>query len=185
MSTNESVPRRRILVASTMLSGLWAAGARFSLLVPRARASVPDLKILTAEQSARLLSVARTIAPHDGLPDIAYAPVVRAIDDAAAEDAHLHAAVSAGLDHLGGDFASRSEAQRVRSLSAIESSEFFRLARAQTLRILYASPMAYAHFGYQGEAFSKGGYLLRGFNDLNWLPDVPLEDSGPVFPHEA
>jgi hypothetical protein len=22
--------------------------------------------------------------------------------------------------------------------------------------------------------------LLRGFNDLRWLPEVPLSDSGPV-----
>ena len=51
---------------------------------------------------------------------------------------------------------------------------------AWTLATLYASPLAYAHFGYEGEAYSKGGYLTRGFNDLDWLPDVPLEDSGPV-----
>jgi hypothetical protein len=52
--------------------------------------------------------------------------------------------------------------------------------RVNTLQVLYATPLAYAYFGYEGEAFSKGGYLYRGFNDLRWLPDVPLEDSGPV-----
>jgi hypothetical protein len=46
---------------------------------------------------------------------------------------------------------------------------------------LYASPLVYSSFGYEGEAFSKGGYLLRGFNDLRWLPEVPLADSGPIF----
>jgi hypothetical protein len=40
--------------------------------------------------------------------------------------------------------------------------------------------MAYAYFGYEGEAFSKGGYLFRGFNDLHWLPEVPLDDGGPM-----
>jgi hypothetical protein len=45
---------------------------------------------------------------------------------------------------------------------------------------LYSSPFAYAYFGYEGEAFSKGGYLMRGFNDLRWLPDVPVADSGPM-----
>jgi hypothetical protein len=40
--------------------------------------------------------------------------------------------------------------------------------------------MAYAHFGYQGEAFSKGGYIFRGFNDLTWLPNPPPEASPPV-----
>jgi hypothetical protein len=44
----------------------------------------------------------------------------------------------------------------------------------------YATSMAYAYFGYEGEAFSKGGYLLRGFNDLRWLPEVPADDSGTM-----
>jgi len=52
--------------------------------------------------------------------------------------------------------------------------------RVKTLLVLYDNPIAWAHFGYQGEAFSKGGYLLRGFNDLKWLPEVPLSASGPM-----
>ena len=52
--------------------------------------------------------------------------------------------------------------------------------RLRTVQILYSSSLAYAYFGYEGEAFSKGGYLLRGFNDLRWLPEVPLEDSGTM-----
>jgi hypothetical protein len=51
----------------------------------------------------------------------------------------------------------------------------------QTLQVLYSTPLAYAYFGYEGEAFSKGGYLQRGFNDLRWLPEVPAADSGPVL----
>jgi hypothetical protein len=50
----------------------------------------------------------------------------------------------------------------------------------QTLQVLYSTPLAYAYFGYEGEAFSKGGYLQRGFNDLRWVPEVPPADSGPV-----
>jgi hypothetical protein len=53
--------------------------------------------------------------------------------------------------------------------------------RVKVLGVLYATEMAYHYFGYEGEAFSKGGYLFRGFNDLRWLPDVPLADSGPVI----
>jgi len=62
----------------------------------------------------------------------------------------------------------------------MEASTFFKTLRTKTLGVLYATPIAYAYFGYEGEAFSKGGYLLRGFNDLRWLPEVPLQDSGPV-----
>ena len=68
----------------------------------------------------------------------------------------------------------------MQALTALESSAFFQMLRTKTLGVLYATPMAYAYFGYEGEAFSKGGYLLRGFNDLRWLPEVPPSDSGPV-----
>ena len=66
------------------------------------------------------------------------------------------------------------------ALKTIEQEAFFQSVRLKTLLVLYANPIAYAHFGYEGEAFSKGGYLLRGFNDLQWLPEVPLAASGPV-----
>jgi hypothetical protein len=65
-------------------------------------------------------------------------------------------------------------------LKAIESGAFCQSMRIKTLMVLYSNPIAWAHFGYEGESFSKGGYLLRGFNDLKWLPDVPPADSGAM-----
>jgi hypothetical protein len=173
-----SFPRRNFLAASGVLTGLLATGGPLSLLAP-SRAWALELKALTSSQGATLLSVARTIAPHDGLEDAAYAIVVKAMDAAASADQHNRASVVSGLERLGDDFASRSEAARFAALKAVEDSEFFRLARSQTLSNLYSSEIAYVHFGYEGEAFTKGGYLMRGFNELDWLPDVPLEDSGP------
>jgi hypothetical protein len=81
---------------------------------------------------------------------------------------------------LGVDFSKKSEDDRVAILKKAESSDFFQFVRVKTLQLLYTTPIAYAYFGYEGEAFSKGGYVLRGFNDLRWLPEVPAEDSGPL-----
>jgi hypothetical protein len=89
----------------------------------------------------------------------------------------------AGLDALGPAFATQAEPARVAALQKIETEPFFKFVRVQTLFNLYGSPIAYAHFGYEGEAFSKGGYLTRGFDALDWLPDVPLEASGPNPAH--
>jgi hypothetical protein len=173
-----SIPRRAFLAASGIVSGLLAAGGPLSLIAP-SRAWALELKALTSSQGAALMSAARTIAPHDGLEDAAYALVVKAVDAAAAADAHVLDVVTSGLAGLGADFTSQSEAARVAALKGIERSEFFQLLRSSTLANLYSSAIAYAHFGYEGEAFSKGGYLTRGFKDLHWLPDVPLQDSGP------
>ena len=178
MSTMSPIPRRTFLAASGIVSGLLAAGGPLSLLAP-GRAWALEMKALTSAQGATLMSIARTIAPHDGLEDAAYALVVKAIDAAAAADEHVRGLVTSGLAGLGGNFASQTEAARIAALKTVERSEFFQFVRSSTLANLYSSALAYAHFGYEGEAFSKGGYLTRGFNDLHWLPEVPLQDSGP------
>jgi hypothetical protein len=107
--------------------------------------------------------------------------VVRALDGNAARDAATLALLRRGVSALGAGFATAAESERVAVLKAMETTPFFKSVRATTLMTLYASPLVYAYFGYEGEAFSKGGYLLRGFNDLRWLPEVPLADSGPLF----
>ena len=34
---------------------------------------------------------------------------------------------------------------------------------------LYNQKEVWPLFGYEGESFSKGGYIDRGFDDINWL----------------
>ena len=175
-----NMDRRQFISATGVLTGALLAGSALALVAP-ARAWAVDLGALSTAEGSTLMAVARTLAPHDTLEDAAYALVVKAIDGAAAGDAATLAMLRDGLARLGPGFATATEAERVAALTPLESSAFFRFLRAQTLLNLYASPLAYAHFGYEGEVFSKGGYLLRGFNDLRWLPEVPLADSGPVY----
>ena len=172
--------RREFLRATTgVLTGVLAAGSPWALLAP-SRAWAVDLTALTSAEGATLMAAARTIAPHDRLEDAAYALVVQAIDGAAAKDETLRRLMKEGIAGLGSSFATAPEPARVAALKRVESTPFFQNVRAQTLQVLYATPMAAKLFGYEGEAFSKGGYLTRGFNDLRWLPEVPAPDSGPV-----
>jgi hypothetical protein len=173
------IPRREFLAVSGVLTGLIDAGSPLALMAP-SRAWAIDLRTLSSAEGATLMAAMRTIAPHDKLDDAAYALVVQSIDADAAKDAQLLGMLRDGIRQLGAAFASAAEAARVQSLKAIEATPFFQTMRVKTLGTLYATPIAYAYFGYEGEAFSKGGYLLRGFNDLHWLPDVPPADSGPV-----
>jgi hypothetical protein len=171
--------RREFLQKTGILTGVLAAGSPLALLAP-SRAWAVDLTSLTSAEGATLLAVARTIAPHDKLEDAAYAFVIRALDTAAAKDEMLRKQLKDGVASLGPGFAPAPESSRVAALRKIESTAFFQNLRVQTLQVLYSTPLAYAYFGYEGESFSKGGYLQRGFNDLRWLPDVPAADSGPV-----
>ena len=174
------IDRRDFLHKTGVLTGVLALGSPLALVAP-SRAWAVDLTCLSSDEGVALMAAARTIAPHDKLEDAAYALVIRALDTAAAKDEALRKQLREGIASLGATFASSPESTRVEALRRIESTSFFQNLRVQTLQVLYATPLAYAYFGYEGEAFSKGGYLLRGFNDLRWLPEVPLADSGPVL----
>jgi hypothetical protein len=177
---DQPLPRREFLKTTTgLLTGLVVAGSPLALIAP-GRAWAVDLTALTSTEAATLMLVVRTIAPHDKLDDAAYALVIHSVDADATKDKSARKMIQEGIARLGTGFAKSAEADRVAALKKIESSEFFRTMRLKTLQVLYATPIAYVYFGYEGEAFSKGGYVLRGFNDLRWLPEVPLEDSGPV-----
>lgn len=175
----QSADRRSFVRVMGVLTGVIALGSPLAVLLP-SRAWAVELRVLSSAEAARLLALIRTIAPHDTLDDSAYALVVKAVDaDAAGSDA-MHADLKAGLASVGDGFAGMPEEARTLRLQAIESSAFFQALRIKTLMVLYSNPIAWVHFGYEGESFSKGGYLLRGFNDLKWLPEVPLADSGAM-----
>jgi len=174
------VDRRDFLKTTTgVITGVLAAGSPLALLAP-SRAWAADLAAFTTAEGATLMAVARTIAPHDKLEDAAYAIVVQSVDGDAARDDATRTLMKEGIASLGASFAAAPESVRVEALKKVEQGAFFQTMRVKTLGVLYGTEMAYRYFGYEGEAFSKGGYVFRGFNDLRWLPEVPLADSGPV-----
>jgi hypothetical protein len=175
----QSVDRRSFVRGLGVLTGVIALGSPLAALLP-SRAWAVELRVLSSAEAAALLAMIRTIAPHDTLDDAAYALVVKAVDGGAAGSAEARTDLKAGIASLGDAFTHSPDDARVRQLKAIESGTFFQSVRTKTLLLLYSNPIAWAHFGYEGESFSKGGYLLRGFNDLKWLPEVPLVDSGAL-----
>jgi len=183
MDQPNQLNRRELLKATTgVLVGLVIPGSPLAAFAG-GRAWAIDLTALTSADGAVLMAMTRTLMPHDKLDDAAYALVIQAIDVDAGKDQKLLSTLREGLVSLGPDFAKKPESERVDILKKLESSAFFQTMRQKAVQVLYSSPLAYAYFGYEGEAFSKGGYLLRGFNNLRWLPEVPLEDSGPMPVH--
>ena len=172
--------RRDFLKSATgVITGVLALGSPLALIAP-SRVWAADLKALTSAEGAALMAMTRTIAPHDKLEDAAYAIVVQSADADAVADPAMSTLLKEGIATLGAGFATASEDARVAQLKKIEQAPFFQTMRVKTIGVLYATEMAYRYFGYEGEAYSKGGYLFRGFNDLRWLPDVPEADSGPM-----
>src|SRR5690606_19192196 len=64
------------------------------------------------------------------------------------------------------------EQDRVEVLKSLEQagSPFFGAMRSSMITALYNQEEIWANFGYEGSSAEKGGYLHRGFDDLDWLP---------------
>jgi hypothetical protein len=64
------------------------------------------------------------------------------------------------------------EADRVELLRGIEHSDFFKKVRSDLIVSLYNQKELWPKFGYEGSSAEHGGYIKRGFSDIDWLPKV-------------
>jgi hypothetical protein len=135
------------------------------------------LKALDAGCAATLVAAARTLCPHDRVPERCYRRVVVMLDRQAQADESFAKLLLQGAAMLDGlqpvVFAELSEGGRVAALRQIEGGAFFRAIQRGTVRHLYDDREVWALLGYEGAAHHLGGYRTRGFNDLDWLPDPP------------
>jgi len=167
----KGLTRRALLGRAFAAGGLAVTGAGF-IAAPDAAWAL-EVTAITPEQMATLLQMARDIYPHDQVADRFYAVAVKGYDseDQAAFVADGTAALDAAAQALGhaNYLAAGWEEDRVRILQSIETTPFFQTIRAGLVTGLYNQKEVWPIFGYQGESFSEGGYIDRGFNDIDWL----------------
>ncbi len=137
-----------------------------------------EVGTLKPETMRTMILMARDIYPHDRLADRFYAAALKGYDEAAAGDEELKTMLEdgvAGLDKRAEDghgspyVAVGWEADRVALLRGIEGGPFFQKVRGDLVTGLYNNPEVWPIFGYEGESASKGGYIARGFDDIEWL----------------
>ena len=122
---------------------------------------------------ATITAAARSVYPHDALPDDVYARVADKLAEAARGDSGTARMIEDGVSALNGGrpFAELSTDEQLETLKGIESSDFFELVRSTAVVEVYSDQRTWQLVGYEGPSFDKGGYINRGFNDLDWLPD--------------
>lgn len=174
--------RREFLKGTGVLVGtLWASSEVLLALAP-SRVWALELKGLDEPAGKALLVFTRQILPHDRLDDAVYALVVKDLDAEAATTAATRKLLSDGVASLdraaGGSFAALPKDRQFAVVKSMAGDPFFEKVRGKAIVSLYNNQLAFAHFGYEGNAFEKGGgYLMRGFDDLKWLPEPPLAAS--------
>lgn len=167
----KGLTRRQLLSRATAAGASFVVGTGF--MAAKDAAWATELSALSSETFATLVQMARDIYPHDQIADEFYVIAVKGYDTAEAAPG-----IEAGIAAL--DAAARGkghasyldagwERDRVDILRGMEESAFFQQIRGGLVTGLYNQKAVWPIFGYEGSSFEYGGYIERGFNDINWL----------------
>lgn len=156
-----------------------AGAAAVAAIVPStSRQSLAEpLSTVSATGAETLVKMARDLYPHDRIADQFYQKAVATIDeDVSNSDAAsllsdgVTALDDASMKLKGKRYvAIAEEADRVTVLKSIEGSPFFAKMRGSLVTALYNQKDLWPKLGYEGSSFDKGGYIERGFDDIDWL----------------
>ena len=128
---------------------------------------------LPPELVEQLVSIYRTMFPHNAVPNEFYEHVVRKLDEKAVQDQDLSCFLSDGVEALnrqsGSAWTGLSEEAKLQALKRVEQTPFFQRLRSDFLVFFYSNPAIWSRFGYEGPSNDQGGYLHRGFNDIDWI----------------
>ncbi len=155
---------RRTLLAS-------AIGAAVAAAV----SSCAREKGLSDRQERMLLQMARRLYPHDALADGIYAESLADFHHSAVDDVSLADTLDDGFSGLDlatdGNWLGAMPGDQVAALRDIERSEFFKAVQEAVRASLYAHPAVWELIGFEGSSVEHGGYIDRGFDDIDWLPE--------------
>ena len=151
-----------------------------SLLAGLTIASLPRLGFSDAAQSERILNVlagfARRLFPHRALDGQVYLDVLKPLQAESTANPRFAATLRVGCDVLdsfaGGDWMGADLETQIAAMRSIESSAFFERVRDQIRVELYYHPKVWELLGFEGSSVQYGGYIDRGFDDIDWLPKL-------------
>ena len=185
------VDRRAVLKSAFSAIGAYAVTVSgVTWLVGPGKAWAMEFEAFDETTASALLQMTRALYPHEQVGDAHYAEVVKSLDAAVAGADDADAAIKVYTDGVarlneaaGGSFADLDADAKEATLKAEADSEdpgFFQAVRGQVVNVLYNNHEVWKIFGYQGASYEEGGYILRGFDDLSWLPAPPDEASPPA-----
>jgi hypothetical protein len=152
---------------------------------------VPDSTTTPVDADGRrsLVRLLRAAYPHPRFPDGPYERTADAVLSQAGGSLWHRLVLTEGLATLdaraasgGGQarFADLDDEAALALLREIEDAAFFVFVRSVAVVSLYDDAEVHELLGYGGPSFEQGGYLHRGFDDLDWLPTPRIEEyDGP------
>ena len=122
-----------------------------------------------------LIRMARYLFPHDVLADRVYTEILAPLESTLANNSLLAESMDAGHESLnaaaGGDWLGANTELQIAAVRSLENSEFFRAVREAVRTELYYHPAVWELIGFEGSSVEYGGYIDRGFDKIDWLPE--------------
>jgi hypothetical protein len=147
------------------------------IAIPEGPDWVNLLRCFAPVEAEALIAVVQTLCPHDTVPLAPYRRVICQFDRLAQNSPAVHETFKIFLGRLAEEwnlpFQELAETYRVQGLKRIENTPQFFFVQRLTVRHFYDDVEIWAAFGYQGASVHLGGYVKRGFDDLDWLPPLP------------
>jgi hypothetical protein len=152
---------------------------------------VPDPTTSSVDTDGRrnLVRLLRAAYPHPRFPDGPYERTADTVLSQAGDSFWHRLVLTQGLASLDaraaaggaqGRFADLDDEAALTVLRGIENAQFFVSIRSVAVVTLYDDAEVHQLLGYGGPSFDQGGYLHRGFDDLDWLPNPRIEEyDGP------
>ena len=131
----------------------------------------------TPNEQLLLVKMLRVMFPHKNFSDGPYEEAAEAVINAAKSTPGQMIILYNGLRELeNNSFSTLDPVVATSYLERIEKTPFFAVVQSSGLVALYNNHEVWKKLGYEGPSFDLGGYLNRGFNDLDWLPEPRISE---------
>ena len=175
--SKKGMNRRQFLQTSSLvIAGAAVAGSTGAIFDPTEAWAIPTTT-LDKHTAMTLAKMCRHLYPHETIGDAYYAKIVEELDKKAKSDSGFARLLRDGVASLDAVYPVKwldlSDGYKLKALKSIETKPFFQTVRGFIIGDsgLYNQPLVWQHFGYEGSSWGFGGYLKRGFDDVDWLPE--------------
>lgn len=140
--------------------------------------------LISDQQRRTLIDLLRAAFPHSTFPIGPYQRTADAVIDKAAADPRLLALLVQGLydvdQQRGVPFSDLDADAAEMVLRGVADTPFFAGVVGVAVVALYDDHEVWDLLGYEGPSYDEGGYVERGFNDLDWLPEPRIDEPEEV-----
>jgi len=140
------------------------------------RVDADEISPLWSDIHQKVLSdVLFQLFPHQKLHQEVYQQVAIRIGDKVQQSKELLPLMSRAMDKMANGsyekWMTLSAQEKTASLKTLQRTPFFQFTLNEAINGIYHHPDTWRLLGFEGSSLEFGGYINRGFNDIDWLPE--------------